>query len=142
MRSHVNFDLDLREMGPIAEREPGVLLLDVGAGRGWPGSLLAQSSGCRLTCTDVPVSGLMAAKSILAGLRFTNDDLERDIRVRAFAGTPASNVGSLPRTGEVKDAIGTDGSRGPAIRTSPRRRVTPVASNRASASATRSCRNR
>ena len=38
-------------------------LLDVGAGRGWPGSHVARTSGCRLVSTDVPWDALLAAKS-------------------------------------------------------------------------------
>ena len=51
--------LDFLEIGPDHR------LLDVGAGRGWPGSLLAEA-GCRLTCTDIPVNALADARQILA----------------------------------------------------------------------------
>ncbi len=54
--------VDLLELAP--ERR----LLDVGAGRGWPGSLLAESSGCRLTCTDIPLNALAGARRIFADL--------------------------------------------------------------------------
>jgi methylase of polypeptide subunit release factors len=36
-------------------------LLDLGAGRGWPGLYLAATTGCRVTLTDVPVEGLRLA---------------------------------------------------------------------------------
>ncbi len=44
---------------------PGGRLLDVGAGRGWPGSYLAQSSGCHLVASDVPLDALRAAGDFL-----------------------------------------------------------------------------
>lgn len=41
----------------------GARLLDLGAGRGWPGSHVARSSGCRLVSTDVPWEALREAKA-------------------------------------------------------------------------------
>ena len=40
---------------------PGKRLLDLGAGRGWPGLYLAVRSGCSVLLTDVPVEGLRSA---------------------------------------------------------------------------------
>jgi ubiquinone/menaquinone biosynthesis C-methylase UbiE len=40
---------------------PGVRLLDVGAGAGWPGLYLAQATGCDVVLADVPVVGLQIA---------------------------------------------------------------------------------
>jgi ubiquinone/menaquinone biosynthesis C-methylase UbiE len=40
---------------------PGVRLLDLGAGRGWPGLYLAASTGCEVVLADVPVEGLVPA---------------------------------------------------------------------------------
>jgi 2-polyprenyl-3-methyl-5-hydroxy-6-metoxy-1,4-benzoquinol methylase len=40
---------------------PGVRLLDLGAGRGWPGLYLASRSGCDVVLTDVPLEGLRRA---------------------------------------------------------------------------------
>ena len=40
---------------------PGVQLLDLGAGRGWPGLYLAVRTGCRVVLSDVPLEGLHAA---------------------------------------------------------------------------------
>jgi len=45
----------------LLELGPGVRLLDVGAGRGWPGLYLAASTGCRVVLADVPVEGLVSA---------------------------------------------------------------------------------
>jgi SAM-dependent methyltransferase len=39
----------------------GVRLLDLGAGRGWPGLYLAVRSGCDVVLSDVPVEGLRLA---------------------------------------------------------------------------------
>ncbi|HET9477237.1 MAG TPA: methyltransferase domain-containing protein [Dehalococcoidia bacterium] len=40
---------------------PGVRLLDVGAGRGWPGLYLAQATGCETVLSDVPMTALRIA---------------------------------------------------------------------------------
>lgn len=39
----------------------GSLVLDIGAGRGWPGLYLAATTGCSVVLTDVPVEGLVSA---------------------------------------------------------------------------------
>lgn len=46
-------------------------LLDLGAGRGWPGTYLARATGCRLVSTDIPRVALQGARSRYArhGLR-------------------------------------------------------------------------
>lgn len=41
--------------------EPGVNLLEIGAGSGWPALYLAQKSGCNVALTDLPLSGLQIA---------------------------------------------------------------------------------
>jgi ubiquinone/menaquinone biosynthesis C-methylase UbiE len=41
---------------------PGMRVLDVGSGRGWPGRYLAEKTGCRVALTDVPLSGLQIAQ--------------------------------------------------------------------------------
>ena len=40
---------------------PQDLLLDMGAGRGWPGIHIAQSSGCHLVALDIPFDAMHAA---------------------------------------------------------------------------------
>ncbi len=40
---------------------PGVRLLDIGAGTGWPGLYLAKTTGCHVTLTDVPSDALRGA---------------------------------------------------------------------------------
>jgi methylase of polypeptide subunit release factors len=48
-------------LGVVLELDAGLSLLDLGAGRGWPGLYLAATTGCRVTLTDVPVEGLRLA---------------------------------------------------------------------------------
>ena len=38
--------------------EPDRTLLDLGAGRGWPGLYFASRTGCRVVAVDLPVEGL------------------------------------------------------------------------------------
>jgi ubiquinone/menaquinone biosynthesis C-methylase UbiE len=42
---------------------PGVRLLDIGAGRGWPGLYLSQTTGCEAVLADVPLPALRIAVS-------------------------------------------------------------------------------
>jgi len=39
----------------------GSMVLDIGAGRGWPGLYLSSKAGCAVVMTDVPVEGLVIA---------------------------------------------------------------------------------
>jgi cyclopropane fatty-acyl-phospholipid synthase-like methyltransferase len=41
--------------------QPGVRLLDLGAGCGWPGLYLAAATGCQTVLADVPTEGLRTA---------------------------------------------------------------------------------
>jgi protein-L-isoaspartate O-methyltransferase len=52
------------------ELGPGVRVLEVGAGSGWPGAYLAKHTGCNVTMTDVPVPAVRsaAARSIQEGV--------------------------------------------------------------------------
>jgi len=47
----------------VLHLEPGTRLLDIGAGRGWPGLYLAERSGCRAVVTDIPRPAIVAANS-------------------------------------------------------------------------------
>jgi len=40
---------------------PGQSLLDLGSGRGWPGSRVSERTGCRLVVTDLPLTALRTA---------------------------------------------------------------------------------
>ena len=51
---------------------PASALLDLGAGRGWPGAEVARSSGCLLVSTDVPMDALAAARSHVNEAGFGN----------------------------------------------------------------------
>ena len=53
----VQADRLARELG----LRPGGRLLDLGAGRGWPGLYLAAATGCQVVLADVPVEGLRVA---------------------------------------------------------------------------------
>jgi len=46
---------------PELRLRAGTLLLDVGAGRGWPGLYLAQETGCDVVLADIPAPGLATA---------------------------------------------------------------------------------
>ncbi len=61
------------EAGRIAaalELAPGVRLLEVGAGSGWPALYLAGQSGCDVTLADLPLEGLRIAarRAVVDGL--------------------------------------------------------------------------
>lgn len=42
------------------------IVLDLGAGRGWPGTQLAADSGCRVVSTDITFEGAAAGRQVLA----------------------------------------------------------------------------
>lgn len=42
---------------------PGRRLLDMGAGRGWPGLYLSARTGCDVVLTDLPLAGLRSARA-------------------------------------------------------------------------------
>ena len=45
----------------------GDVLLDLGAGRAWPGSHIAHATGCDLVTTDLPIEALLSARDALNG---------------------------------------------------------------------------
>lgn len=53
---------ETREVSNKLGLAPGVRLLDIGSGSGWPGLYLAQESGCDAVLTDMPLEGLRVAK--------------------------------------------------------------------------------
>ena len=50
------------QLAAVLELSPGSLLLDIGAGRGWPGLYLAATTGCSVVLADVPAEGLASAR--------------------------------------------------------------------------------
>jgi cyclopropane fatty-acyl-phospholipid synthase-like methyltransferase len=60
---------------------PGSRLLEIGAGAGWPALLMARQSGCDVMLTDVPLSGLRAARA-----RACREGLEPRCRLAAASG--------------------------------------------------------
>jgi 2-polyprenyl-3-methyl-5-hydroxy-6-metoxy-1,4-benzoquinol methylase len=50
------------QLAAILQLGTGSLILDIGAGRGWPGLYLAARTGCSVVMIDVPVEGLASAR--------------------------------------------------------------------------------
>lgn len=50
-------------LGKLLRLGPGMMVLDLGCGAGWPAIYLAKSTGCRVVLTDLPPEGLRAATS-------------------------------------------------------------------------------
>ena len=50
------------QLADMLELGTDSLVLDIGAGRGWPGLYLAATTGCSVVLTDVPVEGLAWAR--------------------------------------------------------------------------------
>ncbi|MDX1710356.1 MAG: methyltransferase domain-containing protein [Rhodovibrionaceae bacterium] len=74
--------------------QSGTRLLDLGAGAGWPGLYMAQSSGCDVTLVDLPFNGLKVAAD-----RICRDGLSD--RARAVVASAAE----LPFPPESFDAV-------------------------------------
>jgi ubiquinone/menaquinone biosynthesis C-methylase UbiE len=83
-------DLLGRELG----LRPGVRLLDLGAGRGWPGLYLAASTGCQVALSDMPIEGLQAAAA-----------RARRETLASRAATVAASARALPFAPAAFDAI-------------------------------------
>ncbi len=73
---------------------PGDMLLDVGAGRGWPGLYLAAMTGCAVMLTDLPLEGLTVAAA-----RIRTEHLE------ARAWCVNASAGHLPFPAGTFDAV-------------------------------------
>ncbi len=52
---------EARRIGALLGLRPGLRLLDVGSGSGWPGLYLAETSGCDIALVDLPLAGLRIA---------------------------------------------------------------------------------
>jgi cyclopropane fatty-acyl-phospholipid synthase-like methyltransferase len=82
------------ELARRLDLRPGVRLLELGSGRGWPGIHLARSSGCHVVLTDLPVAGLRvaAARAAVEGLT-------------GRYGVAAASGAHLPFRAETLDAV-------------------------------------
>ena len=82
------------ELGELVGAAPDKRLLDVGAGRGWPGLYLAASTGCSVVLSDLPVEGLRSARkrAVTEGMG------ER-------AGAVVASASRLPFGNKVFDAV-------------------------------------
>jgi SAM-dependent methyltransferase len=85
-------------LGEALGLEPGMRLLDLGSGRGWPGLYLAKRSGCSVVLSDVPIEGLRAGAARV-----------RAERLSARAAVVAASARSLPfAEGSYDAAVHTD----------------------------------
>ena len=73
---------------------PGMRLLDLGAGRGWPGLYLAASTGCQVVLSDVPIEALHAASA-----------RARHERLAGLAAPVAASARAQPFAPAVFDAV-------------------------------------
>lgn len=71
-----------------------IALLEIGAGSGWPGLLLAKRSGCHVTLTDLPENGLRMARD-----RARDEGIDKRVTVVSGSGF------ALPFNSEHFDAI-------------------------------------
>jgi ubiquinone/menaquinone biosynthesis C-methylase UbiE len=64
---------EAQRLGELLGLAPGVRLLEIGAGSGWPGLFLATTTGCDIVQTDLPLDGLKiaAARAAADGLAKT-----------------------------------------------------------------------
>ena len=82
------------QIAAILDLGPGVQLLDVGAGSGWPALFLANSTGCNVMLVDLPFNALRMATE-----RATKDGISH--RCRAVAASGAA----LPFNNDSFDAL-------------------------------------
>ena len=59
------------ELGRVLELSPDTLLLDIGAGRGWPGLYLATTTGCSVVLADIPFDALSVATTRIESEQLT-----------------------------------------------------------------------
>lgn len=82
------------ELGRLLGLERGHLLLDIGAGCGWPGLYLAKTHGCSVLSVDPVVEGMGIARE-----RARNDGIDR----RSWAVRARADV--LPLASASVDAV-------------------------------------
>lgn len=75
------------EIATALQLSDGRTLLDLGGGRGWPGSHVARRTGCRLVVCDLPMNALRTATTVLrdAGLDGPTAVVRADGRSLPFA---------------------------------------------------------
>lgn len=76
----------------LLELRPGVRLLDIGCGQGYPGLYLSRVSGCSVVCSDLPLASLRAG-------------VQRAARLRRRAAFVAASALHLPFPARSFDAI-------------------------------------
>lgn len=81
-----------RQLPVSLDLGPTATLLDIGTGAGWPGLFVAQTAGCRVVLTDVPVEGLHTAR-------------RRAERERIDARTVVASGTHLPFRADTFDAV-------------------------------------
>ena len=81
-------------LGEALALRPGMQLLDLGAGRGWPGLYLAATTGCRAVLSDLPVEGLTTAAA-----------RARQEKLSSRAVAVVAGAGALPFPAASFDAI-------------------------------------
>ena len=85
---------EAEQIARLLELRPGVKLLDVGAGSGWPGLYLAQLTGCEVLVVDIPLASLRIARE-----RAVADGLSRR------CGVVAADAAALPFKDGSFDAL-------------------------------------
>jgi SAM-dependent methyltransferase len=82
------------ELARRLELRPGLRLLDLGSGRGWPGLYLSMQTGCRMVLSDIPLDSLRRAR----------ERAERE-RIGARCAVVVASGPHLPFAGESFDAV-------------------------------------
>jgi 2-polyprenyl-3-methyl-5-hydroxy-6-metoxy-1,4-benzoquinol methylase len=77
-------------LGDAVGLAPGMRLLDLGAGRGWPGLYLAVRRGCDVVLSDVPFEGLRLALARADAERATGQAAAVASSARALPFRPCS----------------------------------------------------
>ncbi len=85
---------EAEDIGDMLALRPGMRLLEVGAGSGWPALYLADRTGCDVALVDLPLDGLR-----IAGERAAAD------RIAGACWLTVADGGALPFAGESFDAV-------------------------------------
>jgi SAM-dependent methyltransferase len=86
---------EAQRLAALLGLRPGLRLLDLGAGSGWPGLFLAETSGCDVVLADLPMAGLRIAVE-----RATNDSISGSVWAAV------ADAAALPFEDGAFDAIG------------------------------------